>query len=327
MLKILSVFSVCFYLLGCTDKVGLQQDLSPAQSMNKFCDKLPRPEYASLVRIEYADEWFELYQVAPGVTAIYEPNQWQEVISYLIEGQQKALLFDTGNGIGDIRKVVEFLSDKPIVVLNSHTHFDHVGGNYQFDNIYGLDTAFTRSRQHGHSPEQIGEEVSEAALCMPAPYNKTPSTHVGEPFTITQIVANNDIIDLGGRELQVLHIPGHTPDAIALVDKQNGLMWTGDSFYAGPIWLYADETNLTAYRKSLDIMIEQLPQIKTLLPAHNTPRVDPDVLIQVRRAFDDMLAGKLSSENKGGGMREYFPKESKGFSFLMRDEPLPYDKK
>ncbi len=73
----------------------------------------------------------------PGVLAIYEPHQAEETISYLILGKKMALLFDTGMGISDIRKVTGELTQLPIVVLNSHTHNDHVGGNWQFDTVYG----------------------------------------------------------------------------------------------------------------------------------------------------------------------------------------------
>lgn len=71
--------------------------------------------------------WFEVYEPVPGVYAIYEPHQAEETISYLIVGDKQALLFDTGMGISDIKKTVRELTTRPIVVLNSHTHNDHVG--------------------------------------------------------------------------------------------------------------------------------------------------------------------------------------------------------
>lgn len=86
--------------------------------------------------MQISDPWFEVYKVAPVTFAIYEPHQSEETISYLILGREKALLFDTGMGISDIRKVVEELTKLPVIVLNSHTHNDHVGGNWQFDTIY-----------------------------------------------------------------------------------------------------------------------------------------------------------------------------------------------
>ena len=114
-----------------------------------WCRALPRPEYKSLERVPVSDRWFEVYRPAPGVFAIYEPHQAEETIGYLIVGQKRALLFDTGMGISDVKKVTTELTKLPILVLNSHTHDDHVGGNWEFDTVYGMDTDFTRNEREG----------------------------------------------------------------------------------------------------------------------------------------------------------------------------------
>src|ERR1700675_1155537 len=98
----------------------------------EWCRQLPRPEYKALERVPVRSAWFEVYRIRPGVFALYEPHQAEEVISYLIVGSRKALLFDTGMGISSIRAVVRQLTRLPITVLNSHTHYDHVGGNREF---------------------------------------------------------------------------------------------------------------------------------------------------------------------------------------------------
>ena len=94
---------------------------------DRWYDALPRPIWKSFRRIDQSQDWFEVYAVAPGVFAIYEPGQFEEVISYLIVGSDKALLFDTGLGIGDMKQLVTELTPLEPVVLNSHTHYDHVG--------------------------------------------------------------------------------------------------------------------------------------------------------------------------------------------------------
>ena len=103
-------------------------------------------------------------QVAPSVFAIYEPHQSEETISYLIVGDNRAMLFDTGMGISDIRKVTAELTRLPIVVLNSHTHDDHVGNNWQFETIYGMDTDFTRENARG-SREDAQAEIAPDQIC------------------------------------------------------------------------------------------------------------------------------------------------------------------
>src|SRR6266851_26973 len=114
-----------------------------------WCKALPRHEYRSLERVFIHEPWFEVYKIQPGVFAIYEPHQAEEVISYLIIGTKQAVLFDTGMGIGDIHNLVSRMTSRPIVVLNSHTHNDHVGGNWQFEFVFGMDTAFTRANAKG----------------------------------------------------------------------------------------------------------------------------------------------------------------------------------
>ena len=95
-----------------TPNASYAQDASGYNGgIGEFCQNLPRPQYAELDRIASPDNWFELYKVADGVTALYEPFQWQEVISYLIEGNERALLYDTGNGIADIAAVAKSLTE------------------------------------------------------------------------------------------------------------------------------------------------------------------------------------------------------------------------
>ncbi|MFK8053367.1 MAG: MBL fold metallo-hydrolase, partial [Woeseiaceae bacterium] len=246
-----------------------------ADSLESFCDRLPRSAYSIFQKHPASTDWFEVYEIEPNVFALYEPFQWQEVISYLIVGERSAVLFDTGNGMSDIAAVVARLTDLPIIVLNSHSHTDHVGGNYAFDDIRSVDAAFSKVRRKGMSHEQVAEEVSAAALCKGLPDGLKAEDYRIKPFTISDVIADGDTIDIGGRLLEVLLIPGHTTDSIAMLDRQAGLLWTGDSFYAGPIWLYADETDFDTYRRSLVRLAALVPSLKRLLPAHNTPSAAP----------------------------------------------------
>ncbi len=221
-------------------------------------------------------------------------------------------------------QVVEFLTDKPVSILNSHSHYDHVGGNYSFKEIYGLNTKFTISRQKGHANSDISIEVSNQALCKELPPGVTEQNHIGRSYNISKFIENNHIIELGNRNLEVIQTPGHTPDAIILIDRENKLMWTGDSYYSGPIWLFAAETNLHQYQQSLEIMISESKGIEWLLPAHNTPLADPALLAKVLTAIKDVIAGKVKSISQGEGMLEYQLDKDLPFSFIMRAEELPY---
>jgi glyoxylase-like metal-dependent hydrolase (beta-lactamase superfamily II) len=292
--------------------------LTNAQAeLDGFCDRLPRSAYSSFEKSQISNDWFEVYEVEPDVWAIYEPFQWQEVISYLIVGSDSALLFDTGNGLGNIRAIVDQLTDKPVQVLNSHSHFDHVGGNYQYQSILSPSTDFSIANSRGSDSQQIKTEASAAALCKGLPEGVTEKNHHINPYSITAKVVDGDVIELGSRNLEVFLIPGHTDDSLALLDRKSGLLWTGDSFYEGPIWLFFPETDLAAYEKSLARLVALVPQLTALLPAHNTPRVNPAMLLETQKALENVFQGKAEPVPTWEGVVAF---EFEGFGFLMRED-------
>src|ERR1700690_4301482 len=152
-----------------------------------WCRNLPRATEQAVAPVPPPGVWFEVYEVAPSVFAIYEPHQSEETIGYLIVGQQRALLFDTGMGIGDIKSVTAHLTQLPIVVLNSHTHDDHVGGNWQFDTVYGMDTDFTRKNAQG-SRAAAQEEIAPGQICGTLPKGFDRTTYATRPWKITKFI-------------------------------------------------------------------------------------------------------------------------------------------
>src|SRR5580704_8253814 len=224
--------------------------VAQTKEIPEWCRALPRPEYKALTRVLPDDPWFEVYKVSPGVFAIYEPHQAEEVISYLIVGTKQALLFDTGMGIANIHKLVTQLTSRPVVVLNSHTHNDHVGGNWQFTFVYGMDTSFTRANAKGSS-EDAQAELAPDMICGNLPKNFDAKNYRTKPWRVSLFVHDGFKINLGGRTLEILSTPGHTPDAICLIDRANGLLFTGDTYYHAPIWLFRPETDLDAYVASV----------------------------------------------------------------------------
>ena len=279
----------------------------------EWCRALPRPEYKTLERVPVTDPWFEVSRVVPQVFAIYEPHQAEETISYLIVGEKQALLFDTGMGISDIRKVTGELTHLPIVVLNSHTHDDHVGGNWQFETVYGMDTDFTRTNAKG-SRQDAQEELGPGMICGGLPKGFDPKAYATRPWKISRFLHDHDMIDLGGRTLEVVSTPGHTPDAIALLDRAHGLLLSGDTYYPAPIWLYRPETNLDDYVASIKRLAALAPQLTLVLGAHNVPFAQPSVLATVVTAIETVRSGKVRGELQDDGKALY---RSNGISFLM----------
>jgi len=283
-------------------------------SIPGWCHALPRPEYKSLARVAISDPWFEVYKPASNVFAIYEPHQAEEVISYLVVGDKRALLFDTGMGISDIKKVTAELTNLPIIVLNSHTHDDHVGGNWEFSTVYGVDTDFTRKNALG-SREDAQADITPDQICGTLPNGFDAKAYATRPWRIAAYTHDGDRFDLGGRTIEVIATPGHTPDAISLIDRANGLLFTGDTYYPAPIWLFRPETNLDAYATSIRRLAALAPQVRLVLGAHNIPVASPTVLLRLVPAFDSVRAGKVSPIPESPGKVLYRVDD---ISFLMR---------
>ena len=283
-----------------------------------WCKALPRPEYKELQRVLPDETWFEVYKVAPATFAIYEPHQSEETIAYLIVGTKQAVLFDTGMGIADIQKVIRRLTSRPIVVLNSHTHDDHVGDNWRFPFVFGMDTDFTRQNAKG-SIEDAQAEVAPGEICGDLPKGFDAKTYRTKPWHISITIHDGFKVNLGGRTVEVIATPGHTPDAIALFDRANGLLFTGDTYYPAPIWLYRPETNLDDYVASVKRLAALDPQLKLVLGQHNVPFAQPSVLPRLVTAIETVRAGKVAPEPQDAGKAIY---RYDGFSFLLSAHAL-----
>jgi glyoxylase-like metal-dependent hydrolase (beta-lactamase superfamily II) len=289
-----------------------------AASAPRWCTEIPRPANQALERVNVTSDWFDVYRAGPGVYAFVEARQFQETISYLVVGETGALLLDTGLGMAPLRPLVEQLTPLPVRVLNSHTHYDHVGGNAEWGTVLALDTPYTRANQAGFAHAEVGGEAAAESVCGEPPAGLDVASYRTRPWTAAQRVADGDALDLGGRRLEILHVPGHTPDAVALLDRAQGLLFTGDTYYDAPVWLYVPETDLDAYEHSIARLARLAPALKRLLPAHNTASADPARLGEMQAAIRQVREGRTRGESLPGRRVLFtFP----GFSILTA-QPL-----
>ena len=177
----------------------------------EWCRELPRPEYKKLERVLSDEPWFEIYRIRPGVFALYEPKQFEEVISYLILGEKRAVLFDTGMGVGKISAVVGRLTSLPVVVINSHTHFDHVGGNAEFHEIWNRDLPYTRQNMRGQTNQYSRDALARERLCGALPAGVDATSYSIRPWKSSHALRDGERLDLGGRELEIIFTPGQIP--------------------------------------------------------------------------------------------------------------------
>lgn len=252
---------------------------------------LPRAEWQRHRRVLESIEWFEVYDVHDGIYAIYEPGQFEEVISFLIVGDERALLFDTGLGVGDIRSVVDELTDLDVVVLNSHSHYDHIGGNHQFEEILSLDNPYSHQRAAGSEPEAVAEFIGPGWVWQPLPTDFDPAGFRSEPFDVSGFVAEGSVIDLGGRQIEVLETPGHAPDALCLIDRENRLLFVGDTFYLASLYTHLEGSDFDFYLATAARLAELATEVDFVFTAHNVPVVDPQYLLRLGDAFETIANG------------------------------------
>lgn len=220
------------------------------------------PEQPTLARgAEWFDDWYALERLDAGTIAIDEPRYWQQNTNYLLLGEQRAVLFDTGPGVRDIRPVVEALTDLPVVVIASHYHFDHVGGHDRFPTVALADLPLLRRL------------VTEEGLFTP-----TAELHLGEyeeraPPThrVAEWWRPGRFVELGGRRLLVLHTPGHSRDSISLYDPDRRQLFCGDYLYVDYLYAFLPGSSLGDYLQTAHQLLSILSSDTTLFPAHSVP--------------------------------------------------------
>src|SRR5688572_15966152 len=284
-----------------------------------WCDAAPAPEIAGLEPAGIEHDWFKLYAVAEGVFAISEPRQYEGVTSFLIIGSKRAVLFDSGLGVARIGEVVGRLTALPVTVLNSHTHFDHVGGNREFQDVRNLDEPYSLANSRGDVSEALAAYASRALdedhVCGALPAGVTSRKYEFPKWHVTAHIRDGERVDLGGRALEVLRTPGHTPDSICLLDRENGLLFTGDTYYSGEIYLWSPETHVADYMASIDRLVPLAAGLKRVLPAHGPPAADPRRLLELQAALAQIQASHVRADVTPEGRRLFHFGE---FSILMR---------
>lgn len=231
----------------------ISAELSPWLEPHQIVDPAP----ARLAKGRMANDYFAVEDIGGGVFAIGEPRYYQRNYAYLIVGQKRALLFDSGSGTRDISGVVAGLTRLPVTVMASHLHYDHLGGIAPFGHVAMIDLPQTRADVSGgvfraRRYEYLG------LIDHLAP----PAVKLGE------WLAPGAVIDLGGRGLTVLNTPGHTPTSAALWDAAGHRLFIGDYIYPTTLYAFLPGASLSAYRRTAQTLLNTLPADTVLWTAH-----------------------------------------------------------
>ena len=184
--------------------------------------------------------WFTTEQLSPNTWVISEYRHWEETHCYLLIGEDRALLIDTGLGICNIYKEIQRLTDKPVIAIATHIHWDHIGGHKYFPDFYAHEAELAWLQ--GEFPLSI-ETVREMVVdrCDP-PEDFDVRAYEMFQGTPTHILKGGELLDLGGRIVQVFHTPGHSPGHLCFWEEERGDLYTGDLVYLDT--LFADRKSV-----------------------------------------------------------------------------------
>lgn len=217
---------------------------------------MAQPSIAEIVRsakrVPNTTGWFEVLRLPNQVYAFWEPGHSEKVNSFLILGSERDVLYDTGMGIVNIRQAIqevrsiEKLPQHEIMVVNSHNHLDHNGGNNEFDAIWTANDAWALKRLAKGVPAGAaggfvtywGELTPHEGVTAPADFS--PETHAIQPYLAqVNFLEDEQVINLGNRSFTVIRTFSHSPDGIALYNNEEAMFFGGDAFY-GANYLVTD---------------------------------------------------------------------------------------
>lgn len=187
---------------------------------------------------------------------------------FVLTGTESALMIDSGMNTPDAKKIAEEITDLPLKILNTHADPDHVSGNAAFTECYLGPKDEAKFRSLGHEKEKI----------LP--------------------VKEGDVIDLGGRKLIVIDLPGHTEGSIAVLDAEKKVLIGGDSIQSGHIYMFGRGRSMEEYRDSLeDLLKNHGEEFDIIYPSHDSFPVGKDLIPRLIDAAETVLAGRAAGKD------------------------------
>jgi len=247
---------------------------------------MPMSDNFPLIPIPGRDGLWHIYARSPGGGG----DAW----CHLIPGKDRAVLLDTGFGIGDLKGMVESLTDLPVTVVNSHSHGDHTLGNPQFEKVYihsldapALDYMMKMPTREVPPEEKREYKYVQEDLIQPGHYD-------------VESIEDGYIFDLGGEyEVEVFHLPGHSPGGIALLDRKRRILFSGDTIVWTPTLIMGKFPGMKltywhsveSFRKGLERLYAHKDEIDSIYPGHSRLGLSPQYIDDMMACCDELLAG------------------------------------
>ena len=199
-----------------------------------------------------AERWFSIDAVDAGILRITEPHcaAPMRANAYLVRGDDRDLLVDSGMGIGQLRAALPLTPGKPLTLFTTHSHVDHIGGHHDFPEceilVHASEAADLRAPPvptglgYDHFDPQARADLTLMGFrtdglmidALPRPGYR-PDRYRCQGVEPTRLVDEGDALDIGGRRFAILHLPGHSPGGLGLWDAATGVLVTGDTLFDG----------------------------------------------------------------------------------------------
>lgn len=235
--------------------------------------------------------WFEVRRFPHAVTMIREPHHSEDVKSYLVEGDHDVAVIDTGLGVSDFAGVVAEVSSRQPRLLQTHAHWDHIGASHRFADVFVHSTEADALRL-GIPAKRYNEVFWRDPFDharVPAGFDAGAGVPGVEP---SGGLEHGDRIDLGGRELEVFHTPGHSPGGVSFLDRQARALFCGDLLYLGRMYVFFPNSDPTAFRDSLRRVASLTNAIDAVYPSHGASPLVPSDILAIRDAFEEVWDGR-----------------------------------
>jgi glyoxylase-like metal-dependent hydrolase (beta-lactamase superfamily II) len=251
-------------------------------------------------KLRIADRWFERKRIDAALTLLWEPfvhpllrcNIWH------LRGRDADLLIDTGLGIASLKDEIADLVDRPLVTVATHIHYDHVGGLYEFPErlMHPLEAPrMARYREFAHLDcaalpadfaallADAGQPIDGEFLISALPEaDYDPLRYRVTDAPVTRTIAETDVVDIGDRHFEVLHLPGHSPGSIGLWEADSGVLFSGDAIYDGVLLDNLPDSNRRDYVRTMKRLL-QLPV--TVVHGGHEPSFGRDRLHQIALSY------------------------------------------
>lgn len=243
------------------------------------------------------NDWFTVEAIDDETFAISEDQHWEEPHCYLLCGREKALLIDTGLGVAPIGEVVNRLTDVPVTVATTHVHWDHIGGHGDFCPIAVHE--LEQDWLNGKFPiplEAVRHQLTQYPCAFPAGFDPDAyQVFQGKPDVLLR---DGDLLKLGGREIQVVHTPGHSPGHCCFYERARGYLFAGDLIYKGCLYAFYPTTDPVRFYHSVERV--RALTIMRIFPGHHQLHIPASMADEIAAGFTRIeRSGKL---RQGSGL-------------------------